>query len=77
MEALHRADAVLSDHEAEGEGLPRLDQASDKELLPEKDYNFFDQMTTAYYAERLEDTRHQPRDGRFARAWLAVEDLVQ
>src|SRR5688572_1135966 len=33
------------------EGLPRLDQASDMELLPEKDYNFFDQMTTAELAK--------------------------
>ena len=33
------------------EGLPRVDQASDLELLPEKDYNFFDQMTTAELAK--------------------------
>lgn len=33
------------------EGLPRIDQASDLELLPEKDYNLFDQMTTAELAK--------------------------
>ncbi|HRK20238.1 MAG TPA: transcription termination factor Rho [Fimbriimonadaceae bacterium] len=39
------------------EGLPKLDQASDLELLPEKDYNFFDQMTTAELAKAAKSAK--------------------
>ena len=39
------------------EGLPKLDQASHLELLPEKDYNFFDQMTTAELAKAAKSAK--------------------
>jgi transcription termination factor Rho len=37
--------------------LPRTDLASDLELLPEKDYNFFDQMSTAELAKAAKSAK--------------------
>jgi transcription termination factor Rho len=39
------------------EGLPRTDSASDLELLPEKDFNFFDQMAPAELAKTAKSAK--------------------